>query len=114
MRVSPLPGVSLAAIIVATNLGVAAQSTNKSATGTPAGSTREAAGAVAAPVVTPASSKDSPLVEAVRRGDKQAVQALLKRKADVNAPAPDGATALHWAVYAEDAETTALLIRAGA
>src|SRR5687767_9184440 len=100
MRVSPLPGVSLAAIIAATSLGVAAQSNNTGATGKPAGSTREAPGAVAAPVVTPAPSKDSPLVEAVRRGDKQALQAVLKRKTDVNAPAPDGATALHWAVYA--------------
>ena len=60
MRVSPLPGVSLAAIFVATSLGVAAQSNNKSATSNPAGSTREAASAVAAPV-TPAPSKDSPL-----------------------------------------------------
>jgi ankyrin repeat protein len=113
MRVSPLPGVSLAAMIVATSLGVAAQTDGRSATGSPAGSPRSAS-AAAAPVVTSGPSKDSPLVEAVRRGDKQALQALLKRKADVNAPAPDGATALHWAVYTEDAETTALLIRAGA
>ena len=42
------------------------------------------------------------------------VLSLLAKKADVNARQPDGATALHWAAYADDAETTALLIRAGA
>ena len=56
----------------------------------------------------------SPVADAAQRGDKQAVSALLKKKADVNAPQSDGATALHWAAYLEDAETTALLIRAGA
>ena len=33
---------------------------------------------------------------------------------DVNAALPDGTTALHWAVRADDADTTDLLIRAGA
>ena len=45
---------------------------------------------------------------------RQAVLSLLKTHADVNAPQSDGATALHWAAYLEDADTTALLIRAGA
>src|SRR5512134_2932685 len=58
--------------------------------------------------------KDAPLADAVQRGDKQAVLSLLKEQADVNAPQPDGATALHWAAYLEDAETTGLLLRAGA
>jgi ankyrin repeat protein len=57
---------------------------------------------------------DAPLADAVQRRDKQAVLALLKEHADVNAPQRDGATALHWAAYLEDAETAALLIRAGA
>lgn len=35
-------------------------------------------------------------------------------RADVNAPAADGATPLHWAVYADDADLVARLIRAGA
>src|SRR5438552_14796744 len=48
------------------------------------------------------------------KGNKQAVRALLLRKADVNAPQVDGTTALHWAVRADDLETTDLLIRAGA
>jgi uncharacterized protein len=57
---------------------------------------------------------DAPLADAVQHGEKQAVQSLLKARADVNAPQSDGATALHWAAYLDDAETTALLIRAGA
>ena len=54
------------------------------------------------------------LADAVQHRDKQAVAALLKKHADVNAPQGDGTTALHWAAYLEDADTTALLIRAGA
>ena len=56
----------------------------------------------------------SPLADAVQRRDAQAVQALLKKRADVNAPQSDGATALHWAAYLNDAETATLLLRAGA
>jgi len=48
------------------------------------------------------------------KGDKAAVRALLQQKANVNAPQADGATALHWAVQANDLETADLLIRAGA
>jgi ankyrin repeat protein len=59
-------------------------------------------------------SPEAPLADAARRQDKQAVRSLLAKKVDVNARQPDGATALHWAAYADDAETTALLIRAGA
>src|SRR5262245_53888625 len=54
------------------------------------------------------------LVDAVKRQDRQAVRALLKQKADVNAAEGDGATALHWASYKDDIETVELLIRAGA
>ena len=48
------------------------------------------------------------------KGEKAALRLLLQRKADVNAPQVDGATALHWAVYRDDLETADLLIRAGA
>jgi uncharacterized protein len=61
-----------------------------------------------------AASHDSPLADAVQRGDQAAVLSLLKQGADVNAPQRDGATALHWAAYFNDPETTALLLRAGA
>ena len=40
-------------------------------------------------------ASDGPLVEAVKNQDKSAVRALLDERADVNAPQPDGATALH-------------------
>jgi hypothetical protein len=41
----------------------------------------------------------SEVADAVMNGDRAALGALLQRKADVNAPQADGATALHWAVY---------------
>jgi ankyrin repeat protein len=87
MRTRGLPGLWLAATIFAASLA--------------------AAGAGAA-------LSDAPLAAAVQRGDKQAVVSLLKAGAGVNAPQGDGATALHWAVYLEDAETAGLLLRAGA
>ena len=55
-----------------------------------------------------------PLIAAVRVGDAAAVGALLAAEVDVNAPQPDGATALHWAVHREDAAIADRLIRAGA
>lgn len=57
---------------------------------------------------------DLRLVEAVRAGDRPAVQALLAGGVDVNAVQPDGATALHWAAYGDDPETARLLLDAGA
>ena len=56
----------------------------------------------------------SEVADAVMKGDKAALRALLQQKADVNAPQVDGATALHWAVYRDDVEAADLLIRAGA
>jgi ankyrin repeat protein len=56
----------------------------------------------------------TPLIEAARGGDWEAVRTLLEQGADVTATAPDGATALHWASYWDDVETVEALIRAGA
>ena len=61
------------------------------------------------PALTPAD-----IADAAMRGDSAAVRALLARKADVNAPQGDGATALHWAVYRGDKELVRVLVRAGA
>ena len=61
-----------------------------------------------------AAADDPPLVEAVKRQDATAVDALLAENVDVNAPLPDGATALHWAVHLDDAEIVDHLIQAGA
>ena len=57
---------------------------------------------------------DPAVVRAARAGDARAVAALIQQKADVNAVAIDGTTALHWAVRADDIETVDALIRAGA
>ncbi len=54
------------------------------------------------------------LVEAVKSRDQAAARALLRERADVNAPEPDGATALHWAVHWDDLDTAQMLIEAGA
>jgi uncharacterized protein len=56
----------------------------------------------------------SDVADAVMRRDSAALQALLRKKADVNAPQKDGATALHWAVYNDDLASADLLLRAGA
>ena len=53
-----------------------------------------------------------------RRGDaaatRDAVRALLKQGADVNAAQGDGMTALHWAAMSGDAELAQMLLYAGA
>jgi ankyrin repeat protein len=54
------------------------------------------------------------VADAVMKRDTDALRALLQRKADVNVPQTDGATALHWAVYHDDSEAIDLLISAGA
>lgn len=55
-----------------------------------------------------------PLIEAVKQQDTASVRELLQQRVDVNAPEGDGATALHWAVYGDDAALVDLLIAAGA
>ena len=57
---------------------------------------------------------DSKLADAVRDGDRAGAIALLKQHADVNAPQPDGTTALDWAVRQDDREMVDRLIKAGA
>jgi ankyrin repeat protein len=54
------------------------------------------------------------VADAVRNRDPAAARALVKRHANVNAPRPDGATALHWAAHWDDIEIARLLIAAGA
>ena len=55
-----------------------------------------------------------PLVEAAHAGDRDAMRALLQKKADVNAAEGDGSTALLWSSYRNDLESADLLIKAGA
>ena len=56
----------------------------------------------------------TPLIDAARNADTDALRALLKQGVDVNAAAADGTTALHWASYRDAVEVADLLIRAGA
>ncbi len=69
---------------------------------------------LAAPRFGAASPSDQPLIDAVKALDTQRIEALLAQQVDVNDAEPDGSTALHWASYADDLETSRRLIRAGA
>ncbi|HEX6217624.1 MAG TPA: ankyrin repeat domain-containing protein, partial [Vicinamibacterales bacterium] len=57
---------------------------------------------------------ESPIADAAARGDREAVKALLKKAADVNAAQGDGMTALHWAAMHGDSDLAQMLIVAGA
>ena len=59
-------------------------------------------------------SAHSPLVEAVKSGDRAALSVLLRNKVDVNTAEADGTTALHWASHRDDLESAKLLLSAGA
>ncbi|HUN73938.1 MAG TPA: ankyrin repeat domain-containing protein [Steroidobacteraceae bacterium] len=65
-------------------------------------------------IAGPLALAGSDLADAVMQQDTARVRALLAQHSDVNAPQPDGSTALHWAAYRGDARTAALLIAAGA
>ena len=54
------------------------------------------------------------LVEAARNGDLDAVRSLLKGGADPNQAAPDGSTAVHWAVHRDNLAMLNALLAAGA
>jgi ankyrin repeat protein len=57
---------------------------------------------------------DSRLPEAAMRGDRSTVASLLKQGVDIDGAQGDGSTALHWAAFNDDLETTKMLIAAGA
>ncbi len=61
-----------------------------------------------------AAGPDTRVAAAVQRRDARAAAALIRQKADVTAPLPDGATALHWAAHWDDLASAALLLAAGA
>ena len=71
--------------------------------------------ALAAFAALAAPAPDDPrLVDAVRQGDRDAVRSLLAERIDVNAPQPDGSTALAWAAHRNDLDTAEMLLGAGA
>ena len=59
-------------------------------------------------------ASNAPVADAAERRDRDAVAALLKQAADVNAPQADGTTALHWAAVNDDAPLASMLLYAGA
>ena len=56
----------------------------------------------------------SDVADAAQKHDLTAVRSLIAAKADINAAQIDGATALHWAVFHQDAELVDQLLRANA
>lgn len=56
----------------------------------------------------------SPIADAAENRDFTTVKALIAKKTDINAAQADGSTALHWAVYHDNAEAVDLLLKAGA
>jgi ankyrin repeat protein len=60
------------------------------------------------------SAAEATLLDAVERGDRAAALQLLAKKADPNAPGPDGTTAIMYAAANDDLELVRALIKAGA
>jgi ankyrin repeat protein len=54
------------------------------------------------------------LIDAAKKSDSGAIEALLEQGVAADATEPDGTTALHWASYRDDLDSAGLLIRAGA
>ena len=76
---------------------------------------RVAAAAVLVCFCTGLGAASTEVADAAMRGDAAALKTLLSRRGvDVNAPQTDGATAVHWAVYHDDAGMLDQLLRAGA
>ena len=72
------------------------------------------AAVVCMPAGVAARAADPGLIEAVKAGDVEAVRSLLAQGGNVDTPASDGATALHWAVHHDSAVLVDLLLEAGA
>src|SRR5688572_13993132 len=64
--------------------------------------------------VAPLTANGPALVDAARNGDLAAVRSLLKGGADPNQAAPDGSTAVHWAVHRDHLDMVNALLAAGA
>ena len=56
----------------------------------------------------------TPIADAAKARDREAVRKLLRQGGDVNAAHGDGMTALHWAATQDDSELAGMLLAAGA
>ena len=61
-----------------------------------------------------AAGTSSPLIDAVKAGDRARVRTLVKQRSELTRAEADGTTALHWAVRADDVELVRMLLSAGA
>src|SRR5258706_1853946 len=61
-----------------------------------------------------ASAADTRIADSAQQDNVDGVRALIKQKADINAPQGDGSTALHWAAQKDDLELAKILLAAGA
>jgi ankyrin repeat protein len=69
---------------------------------------------IASATLTTGRAAGTRLSDAIQRGDRDAIRALLKDPAEVKSVEPDGTTPLHWAARSDDVETARLLLKAGA
>ena len=67
--------------------------------------------AFASVVAVSTAGPDLRLIAAIKAGDRPTALALLRQRIDVNVREADGATALHWAVWADDPELVSALVR---
>jgi len=65
-------------------------------------------------VATVCYADESRVADAVRGRNMEMLKSLIAAKADVNAPLPDGSTALAWAAYEDDTAAVELLLNAHA
>ena len=65
-------------------------------------------------LVSATAHSDGALIDAANFNDVTAALAAIEQGADVTAPAPDGTTALHWAVYHDSLTLVDRLVAAGA
>jgi ankyrin repeat protein len=70
--------------------------------------------ALGANALIQAGAVESRVADAAMNGDLTVVRNLLKQGADVNAAQGDGMTALHWAVFKDNADMVKTLVSAGA
>ena len=64
----------------------------------------------AMPALAYAGTSDA--ADAAQRKDLAALRAMVSKRVDVNAPQPDGTTALHWAAHWNDLDTVKALLAA--